>query len=74
MKIKRNIEKKEKFCVIRPGTVFLSNGAPYMKTDVVTVGYDENVFNAVALETGAFNWFNDEDLVCPCWDAELLIP
>lgn len=42
-----------------------------MKTDTVTIGYDEDVFNAVALETGAFD---DEDLVRPCYDAELLIP
>ena len=74
MKVIRNVGKKEKFCVICPGTVFLSNDVPYMKTDVVTVGYDEDVFNAVALETGAFNWFDDEELVHPCYDVELLIP
>lgn len=74
MKITRNVEKKKQFCAICPGTVFLSDSTPYMKTDVVTVGYDENVFNAVALETGAFNWFDDAELVHPCNDAELLIP
>lgn len=52
MKVIRNVEKKEKFCAICPGTVFLYDDAPYMKTDVVTVGYDDDVFNAVALETG----------------------
>lgn len=45
-----------------------------MKTDTVTIGCDEDVFNAVALETGAFGWFDDEDLVRPCYDAELIIP
>lgn len=74
MKIKRNVETKKQFCAICPGTVFLSDSIPYMKTDVVTVGYDENVFNAVALETGAFNWFDDAELIHPCNDAELLIP
>ena len=74
MKIKRNVEKQDKFCVPCPGTVFLAGGIPYMKTDVVTVGYDENVFNAVVLETGEFRWFDDEELVHPCYEAELLIP
>lgn len=74
MKVIRNVEKKEKFCAICPGTVFLYDDAPYMKTDVVTVGYDDDVFNAVALETGAFNWLDDEELVHPCYDVELLIP
>lgn len=75
MKIKCNVEKTEKFSKMRSGTVFMcGEDIPYMKTDTVTVGYDEDVFNAVALETGAFNWFDDEDLVRPYYDAELLIP
>mgnify|MGYP000333522572 CR=1 FL=1 len=74
MKIKRNVEEKKKFCALCPGTVFLAGSIPHMKTDTVTIGYDEDVFNAVALETGAFGWFDDEDLVRPCYDAELLIP
>lgn len=73
MKIKRNVEKNDKFCVPCPGMVFLAGGIPYMKTDNITA-YNKDVFNAVALETGEFHWFDDEDLVCPCYDAELLIP
>lgn len=73
MKIKRNVEKKEKFCAICPGTVFLSNNIPYMKTDDINT-YNEDVFNAVALEIGDFAWFDDAELVHPCNDAELLIP
>lgn len=74
MKIKCNVKKEEKFSELYSGTVFISGrGVPYMKTDVVTVGYDEDVFNAVALKTGEFNRFDDKELVYPCYDAELSI-
>ena len=73
MKIKRNVETKKKFCEICPGTVFLSGHIPYMKTDVITTNVHTE-FNVVTLETGKFTWFDDADLVCPCYDAELLIP
>lgn len=75
MNIKRNVgKKKERFTVLWFGTVFLSSGnVPYMKVaDIIT--YDERAFNAVALETGEFVRFGCEDLVYPCYDAELLIP
>lgn len=74
MKIKRNVETNKKFCAICPGTVFLSGNIPYMKTDVITTDCDGDEFNAVALDSGAFNWFDDAELVHPCNDAELLIP
>lgn len=44
-----------------------------MKVADITT-YDERAFNAVALETGEFVRFGCEDLVYPCYDAELLIP
>lgn len=73
MKIKRNIEKEEKICKMQSGTVFLSGNILYMKTDSITID-DKEAFNAVTLETGKFDWFNDNCLVHPCYDAELLIP
>ena len=73
MKIKRNAEKEEKFCKLQPGTVFLSGNILYMKTHTIII-YDESEINAVALETGGFTWFNNENLVYPCYDAELFIP
>lgn len=73
MKIKRNSEKEEKFSEVRLGTVFIVGGAPYIKTEIIETDYND-AFNAVLLETGEFNWFNDDDLVRPCYDAELLIP
>mgnify|MGYP007007498357 CR=1 FL=1 len=73
MKVIRNVEKKEKFCAICPGTVFMAGSIPYMKIeDVVTC--DERTFNAVVLETGEFVRFGGEDPVRPSYDAELLIP
>ena len=69
MKIKRTFEKEVKFFEMCPGTVFLSKNIPYMKAT-----YEEDAFNAVTLETGDFVWFDGEDLVRPCYDAELLIP
>lgn len=44
-----------------------------MKTETIETDYGD-AFNAVSLETGGFDEFGDEDLVCPCYDAELLIP
>lgn len=44
-----------------------------MKTDVIITG-SKAAFNAVTLEAGEFVQFGSEDLVCPCYDAELLIP
>lgn len=73
MKIKRNVEKREKFSVLCPGMVFLSGDIPYMKTDVITTDNEDEV-NAVTLKTGEFDWFDDNDLIYPRYDAELLIP
>lgn len=75
MTIKRNVGKeKEKFSELWFGTVFLSScNVPYMKIENITT-YNERVCNAVALETSEFVQFDDEDLVYPCYDAELLIP
>ena len=74
MKVKRNAEKEEKFFTMCPGTVFLSGGGiPYMKTDTIETDYDDT-FNAVVLKTGEFDWFDEDDLVHPCYEAELLIP
>ncbi len=73
MKIKRNTGKEEKFCKLWSGIVFLSGDILYMKTSTV-LDYDEREFNAVILTTGEFVRFGNEDLVFPCYDAELLIP
>lgn len=73
MKVKHDIGKKKKFFMLRPGTVFMAESITYMKTDVIITG-SKAVFNAVILETGEFGQFGSEDLVCPCYDAELLIP
>lgn len=73
MKIKRNVAKEEKFSEVRLGTVFISNDTHYMKTETIEMDYGD-AFNAVSLETGGFDEFGDEDLVCPCYDAELVIP
>jgi hypothetical protein len=73
MKVKHDIGKKKKFFMLCPGTVFMAESIAYMKTDVIITG-SKAVFNAVILETGEFGQFGSEDLVCPCYDAELLIP
>lgn len=73
MKIKCNTRKEEKFCRLPLGTVFLSGNTLYMKTSAIMT-YDEKEFNAVTLETGRFTRFNNENLVHPYDDAELLIP
>ena len=73
MKIKRNVEIKKKFCAICPGTVSISNDIHYMKTETIETDYDDT-FNAVSLETGGFDWFDNDELVHPCYEAELLIP
>ena len=73
MKIKRNAEKKEKFYELCSGTVFLASDIPYLKVDGIAT-CEEGVFNAMTLETGEFVRFGGEDLVHPCYDAELFIP
>lgn len=73
MKVIHNVEKKEKFCAICPGTVFMAGSIPYMKVDGIAT-CEEGTFNAVTLETGEFVRFGGEDLVRPSYDAELLIP
>lgn len=73
MKVKRTFEKEVKFFEMCPGMVFLSGSIPCMKTDIITT-CEEDTFNAVTLETGEFVRFGGEDLVRPCYDAELIIP
>lgn len=73
MKIKRTFEKEVKFFEMCPGTVFLSGNTPYMKTNSI-ITCEEDTFNAVTLKTGDLVRFSSDELVCPCYDAELLIP
>lgn len=73
MKVKRTFENEVKFFEMCPGTVFLFGNVPCMKTDGIAT-CDKGSFNAVILETGEFVQFVGEDLVRPCYDAELLIP
>lgn len=73
MKIKRNVAKEEKFSEVRLGTVFVSKDTHYMKTETIETDYGDT-FNAVSLETGGFDCFDDDESVHPCYDAELLIP